>query len=312
LQDLATPYAIHLTLGVQREIARDLVLTADFVYRYFINVPSGAVDYNHFFSVRGPVIPICVGAQRDDPQALCSSGPITVVDHFDRAKYRGLLVRVEKRFSNRTQFLASYAYSSNVGTNRVNNDNWSEGYGPLDRDVRHILNLSALVELPYRLQLGFNSSYYSRPPFTAFVAGLDFNGDGTDGDALPGTRVNGFNRGLGKEDLRRLVEEFNQNLAGRTTPRNQPIPRLNLPADYEFGDNYLTQDLRLSRTFVFREKYKLTLIGEVFNLFNIANLSGHSGNLTNIATFGQPARRVDQVFGSGGPRAFQFGARVNF
>jgi hypothetical protein len=312
LQDLATTYAIHLTLGVQREIARDLVLSADFVYRHFIHVPSGLVDYNHFFSVRGPVIPACVGAGRDNPQALCSAGPITVVDHFDRARYRGLLVRVEKRFSGRTQFLASYAYSSNVGTNRVNNDDWLEGYGPLDRDVRHILNLSAVVELPWRLQLGFNSSYYSNPPFTAFVAGMDFNGDGTDGDALPGTSVNRFNRGLGKEDLRRLIEDFNRNFAGRLTPRNQPIPRLTLPADYEFGDNYLTQDLRLSRTFVFREKYKLALIGEVFNLFNIANLSGHSGNLANTATFGQPTRRLDQVFGSGGPRAFQFGARLSF
>ncbi len=311
VKDLATPYATHLSLGVQREFASNLVLSVDFVYRHFIHY-SALTDYNHFFSVRGPVIPVCIGAQRDDPQARCSAGPIMVVDEFARARYRGLLVRLEKRFSRRTQFLASYAYSSNVGTNRVNNDNWSEGYGPLDRDVPHILNLSAVVELPWGLQLGFNSSYYSKLPFTTFVAGLDFNGDGTDGDALPGTSVNRFNRGLGKEDLRRVVEEFNQNFAGRRTPRNQPIPRITLPADYEFGDNYLTQDLRLSRTFVFREKYKLMLIGEVFNILNVANLSGHSGNLANTATFGQPTRRVDQVFGSGGPRAFQLGARVSF
>ncbi len=85
------------------------------------------------------------------------------------------------------------------------------------------------------------------------MTGLDFNGDGRDGDALPGTNVNRFNRRLGQEDLRRVVEEFNQNFAGRRTPRNQPIPRITLPADYEFAENYLTQDLRLSRTFVFRE-----------------------------------------------------------
>jgi hypothetical protein len=47
-------------------------------------------------------------------------------------------------------------------------------------------------------------------------------------------------------------------------------------------------------------------------LFNIANLSGYSGNLRETALFGQPTERVDQVFGSGGPRAFQLGARFEF
>jgi Carboxypeptidase regulatory-like domain len=312
VRDLKTPYAIHLSIGMQRELDRDLVFTADFVYRHFIHTSVLPVDYNNFFSVRGPVIPLCVGAQRDDPLAQCSAGPITVVDEFARATYRGVLMRLEKRLSNKLQFLVSYAYSKNVGNNRVNNDNWLEGYGPLARDVPHILNASAIVDLRWRFQLAFNSTYYSTPPFTAFVTGLDFNGDGTDGDALPGTSVNSFNRGLGKEDLRRAVDEFNRIFAGRRTPRNQPIPQITLPSEYEFGDNYVTQDLRLSRTFVFKEKYRFTLIGEVFNVLNIANLSGHSGNLANPATFGQPTRRVDQAFGSGGPRAFQFGARLSF
>jgi hypothetical protein len=105
---------------------------------------------------------------------------------------------------------------------------------------------------------------------------------------------------------------FNRNFAGLDTSRNQAIPQITLPSEYEFGDNYITQDLRLSRTFVFKEKFRFTLVGEVFNVLNIANLSGHSGNLANSATFGQPTRRVDQAFGSGGPRAFQFGARVSF
>jgi carboxypeptidase family protein len=309
--DIATPYATHINLGVQREVARDFVVSADFVYRFFINSLS-SFDYNRFSSAAGPVIPTCVGAQRDDPQAFCSSGPITVFNNSGRFKYRGLLVRAEKRFSSRTQFLASYAYSSSIGLNTGNNDTWFEYYNPLDRDVPHILNLSAIVELPFSMRVSLNSTYYSKQPFTAFIAGVDFNSDGTNGDVLPGTRSNQFNRGLAKEDLRRLVDEFNRDFAGKRTLRNQAIPQIDLPADYQFGDNYVTQDLRLSRSFVLREKYRLTLIGEVFNLFNIANLSGHSENLTNPSTFGQPTRRVDQVFGSGGPRAFQLAARVSF
>ena len=49
---------------------------------------------------------------------------------------------------------------------------------------------------------------------------------------------------------------------------------------------------------------------EVFNLFNTANLVQYGSNLANPTTFGQPGSRVSQVFGSGGPRALQLGARL--
>jgi len=169
-----------------------------------------------------------------------------------------------------------------------------------------------VVELPKRLQAGFNSSYYSKLPFTAYLTTFDLNGDGYSTDLLPGTKVNRFNRGLGKSDLARLIEEFNRNLAGSRTPRGQLIPRVTLPANYEFGDGYLTQDLRLSRAFAFREHWRLALIGEVFNVFNVANLTGHSGNLRETTNFGQATNRVFQVFGSGGPRSFQLALRFSF
>ena len=75
------------------------------------------------------------------------------------------------------------------------------------------------------------------------------------------------------------------------------IPRITLPGRYAFGDNYVTQDLRLSRTFPIGERWRLTVLGEVFNLFNVANLAGHSGNLRATANFGQPTNRVLRVFG---------------
>ena len=136
-------------------------------------------------------------------------------------------MRLEKRFSRRTQFLASYALGSYKGTNGLggvafpgtgfNNDNWFENYGPLPTDLRHILNLSGFVDLPWRFQVSFSVSAYSRPPFSAYVSGMDFNGDGTQNDLLPGTTVNQFNRGLDEDDLARLVERYNQEFAGKLT-----------------------------------------------------------------------------------------------
>ena len=314
--NLPSPSAIHVSLGVQREIVRDLVISADFVVRQFshIGTPPGHIDANHFSSVRGPVLPICSEAQSGDPKALCSLGPISLTSGIGSARYLGLLVRAEKRFSRGWQFLASYAYSSNVGDNFANgfdNDHPLVNYGPLDRDVRHILNLSGLVQLPKRFRLGFFVTYNSKPPFSAFLGGLDLNGDGTFDDLLPGTKVNQFNRGLGKSDLRRLVDEFNRTYAGKQDAQGGDIPPITLPSKFEFGDSFLTQDLRLSRDFALRERWRMTLIGEVFNLFNIGNLSGRSGDLLG-AGFGRPTSRVTQVFGSGGPRAFQIAARVSF
>jgi hypothetical protein len=321
-----TPYALHFSLGVQRELARDLVLSVDFAERRFLHVFLQGIDYNHFNrrinGVQTPVIPKCTTAQRNDVTAVCSAGSITFDNTTGIAQYKGLLVRLEKRFSGRTQFLASYALGSYTGSNGnpdrmgvgFNNDNWSENYGPMLSDLRHILNLSGIVDLPRRFRLSFNVSAYGRPPFSAFVSGMDFNGDGTQNDLLPGTKVNQFNRGLGKDDLARLVAQYNQQFAGKPTLGGQKsAPTLTLPADYSFGDSFFTQDLRLSRTFSLgSERVRLVLLGEVFNLFNTANLVQYSGNLNEPSSFGQPSARSDQVFGSGGPRAFQLGARLSF
>jgi len=322
-----TPYALHLNLGVQRELARDLVLSADFAWRRFLHVFLGGIDYNRFSrrinGVQTPVIPRCTFAQRNEVSAICSAGPITFDNTTGIAQYKGLLVRVEKRFSRRTQFLVSYALGSFKGSNGAgatgfpptgfNNDDWFENYGPLATDLRHVLNLSGFIDLAWRFQVSFNVSAYSRPPFSAFVSGVDFNGDGTRDDLLPGTRVNQFNRGRNRDDLAQLVDSYNQEFAGKQTLGGQTAPRVTLPADYSFNHGFFSQDVRLSRSFSLgTERARLILLGELFNLFNTANLVSYSGNLANAAEFGQPGARSNQVFGSGGPRAFQLGARVTF
>ena len=95
------------------------------------------------------------------------------------------------------------------------------------------------------------------------------------------------------------------------TSRNQVIPKLALPANYSFGENFFSQDLRVTKFFTYRERYKLSVFGEGFNIFNIANLGGISSTV-NSSGFGIPTSRASQVFGSGGPRAFQLGARFSF
>lgn len=309
-----TSSALHASVGVQREIARDFVLSADFVYRHFVHLNLGNIDVNHYNSSQGPAIPKCTGTQASDPQAICSRGAIDVQEWEGRASYTGLLLRADKRFSHGFQVLASYAYSSNTGTNNVNGFNllnWLQNSGPLPTDYTNILNLAAVVQLPLRFELGVNFTYSSPPPFSAYVGGIDFNGDGSTGDLLPGTTVGAFNRGMGRADLERLVTQFDTTYALTKDAEGRIIPRLTLPGNYGFGGNVQSLDLRISRSFVARERWRLSMIGEVFNAYNKANLTGYSGDLTSPA-FGQPTTRATQVFGSGGPRAFQLAVRAAF
>lgn len=313
--DYRNSSALHASMGIQREIARDFVLSVDLVYRHFVHLTLGnAVDLNHFNSIRGPIIPMCTATQRNDPQAVCSLGAINIQEWEGRATYKGLLLRADKRFSHGFQVRTSYAHASNTGTNNGNGfnlDNWLQSSGPLPTDYTNILNLAGVVQLPRRFELGVNFSYSSAPPFSAYVGGIDFNGDGTQGDLLPGTTVNAFNRGMGRAELEKLVAQFNTTGAGARDAQGRSIPRLMLPARYSFGGNFHSLDLRLSRSFVLCERGRLSLIGEVFNVYNKANLNGYSGDLTSAA-FGQPTSRATQVFGSGGPRAFQLAMRLSF
>lgn len=306
--DVPNPSAVHLHAGLQRQLRRGMVVSADVVYRRFDHVPQngGAIDVNRYDSVRGRVIRGCTTPEFADASALCSRGAINVYVAPYRFTYKGLLVRAEKRLSDGWQFLGSYAYSSNSGINAgsgFNLENWSENVGPAPNDLTHIVNLAGVVQLAWRIDLGANFSYSSVPPFSAFVGGRDLNGDGTTNDLLPGTTVNAFNRSMGRSDLERLVSEFNASDAGIVTP-------LTLPARYSFGDDFQSLDVRVSRTFAVR-RLRVTLIGEAFNVYNAANLDEYSGDLTSAA-FGQPGSRVRQVFGSGGARAFQFAARVSY
>ena len=323
-----TPASVHLSIGLQREVARGFVLSADVVWKRFRNTFINGIDYNRWNSTNGPILPICTATQRLDVHAMCSNGPIFFDTSSGRARYRGLLLRAEKRFSGRGQLLASYALSSFVGTNgtgtgssenpagRVfgfNNDNWLDNYGPLPTDQRHVLNVSGTIVLPLDMTVAVSLSAASAPPFAPYVANIDFNGDGTVNDLLPGTRINQFGRDLGKSDLVRLVEQYNERIAGTLTPLGQTAPVLQLPASFSFNDSLFTQDVRVTRRFRFGSAGPQTaLVVDVFNLFNTSNVIAVGSDLTQPSSFGQASERVGQLFGSGGTRAVQAGLRFDF
>ncbi len=312
------------SIGIQREVMRDLVVTADYVRRVFTHTNIGDIDYNHFNrfinGVQTPVIPICQGAQADDPNAECSTGPITFWTPGGRGTYNALLLKVNKRLSHRVQGILSYALQAQKGLNGIyNNDNWFSSYGP--QGARQMLTISGIGDLPWGLQLGLISTFSGIGPNMPNIAGVDLTGSGIATTPIPGIPYNGFNRGYGKDDLAKAVAAWNAKYpAGSVDALGQAIPQLILPPHYSLGHAFNSQDIRLTKNFTFRERYKVSVFGEMFNVLNIANLGGYSNTIDTVApegtpqrfAFGQPTNRAGQVFGSGGPRAVQVGARFQF
>jgi hypothetical protein len=98
-----------------------------------------------------------------------------------------------------------------------------------------------------------------------------------------------------------------------------------------FNDSFSSVDLRVSRAFAFGRTH-VEAMAEVFNLFDTTNILGTStvnySGFSNVlvrdsndpanpgylksSQFGAPVSTAGGVFGSGGPRALQLGARVTF
>jgi hypothetical protein len=318
-------HSYQTSIGIQQDLGHGMVLTADFSRKVSTHLYTTELDLNRYSrylnGVNTPVIPKCTAAQLYVPGVECSSGPVTVWSSTGRAVYDGLLINLQKRLSSRYQFNVSYALQKNLAVNNaaVNLDDLFASYGP--NLARHNLSGSGSVNLPWGFSISMNSSFISRPPVNPTISNVDLNGAGTStfplSEAVPGIGYNCFNAGCSKDDLVKAVDYWNANIATATTgkrdARGATIPSLTLPtANYQLSRPTITQDFRVTKNFKYRERYKLQIFGEVFNAFNISNLSGFSYSLTSPTAFGQPTQRVDQTFGSTGPRAFQLGGRFSF
>jgi transposase len=133
-QEWENPHDPDAKIGPKKDGATDMIYKPEAV----VDLDTGAIDFNRWNSSRGPVIPACVGQLALDPRARCSTGPIEVQLSAGNARYRGLLLKLDRRWSRRFQFTAAYALASSVGLNRIiNNDSWFESYGPTASDRQH-------------------------------------------------------------------------------------------------------------------------------------------------------------------------------
>ena len=309
--DLQNPMVQQFNVGVQREFAGDYVVRADYLHNFGTHFIIGRTTGQVFNPVVG--------------------GPDLVknLESSVKTKYDGLLLSVERRYARGFQFRASYTLSK--AFNYANDDQipFSNGpvdptnlqleYGPTPNDQRHRFAFAGVFRAP----LGFRLA-----PLWTVASGVPMDILLPDGSS----RIPSLQRNAGGR-LFRTGAELNAfitqvNAAGGVA--GQPLPLV--PQDARFSDSFNSFDLRLARPFKVGERVTIEPIAEVFNLFNVTNVLGVSNvnysGFSNVlvrdsndasspgflrsSSFGRPVTTAGGVFGSGGPRAFQFAARVTF
>lgn len=194
--------------------------------------------------------------------------------------YRALLVKVEKRMSQRHQYLLSYTLSKSEDDSFQNV--YGDRYGffkeqyPGLADRRHRLVVSGIVQGPWGLQLSAIGDFRSSLPMNP-TSGIDINNDGYTVD-IPG----GVTRFSGCRDLNlSAINAFRQ---GRGLT---PVSEVSCPA-------FANVDVRMSKTFALFGSHDLELIGQLFNVANRANYNIPNNNIT-AATFGQATSLLPNI-----------------
>jgi hypothetical protein len=179
-----TPYTIQVDLGLQREVMRNLSVSADYVMRRGVGFGAGQAGFDQMFPdlnlwnrfvpntytlaangsanvaslVRNPVIPACTAAQnllaRTNPVAFaaipCSNGEIQYGLPGILSKYQAIQIKVDKRFAHGLQFGGAYAGSRYITWSGrvIDNTNYHKSIGTSTGNPTHRFTASGIWELP--------------------------------------------------------------------------------------------------------------------------------------------------------------------
>jgi hypothetical protein len=306
---LQNPSVQQWNLGAQRALPGDVVLRVDGVH----NLGTHFIIGRTIGEVFNPVV----------------GGPDRVVnlESSVNTHYDALLLSAERR-GTRLGFRGAYTLAKSL--NYANDDqipfangpldpnNLRREYGPTPNDQRHRFTLAAWAQAPAGVLVA---------PMLTIASGVPMDILMPDAQS----RIPVFQRNAGGRQFK-TGADLNQALAELNAKggiNGEPLPLVR--DDVRFGDGFSSLDLRVSRPFAWG-RVRVEPMMEVFNLFNVTNILGVSvknySGYANVlvrdsaepgtpgylrsSSFGQAVNTAGGVFGSGGPRAFQFAVRAVF
>ncbi|WP_433982898.1 TonB-dependent receptor [Tunturiibacter empetritectus] len=247
-----TPYAIHISGGVQHAFNANWSLSADYIHEQG-NHAYRAYSYTGGINLFTPELPVT------DPNQATYVPNVNVFHSDNRSSYNGLMVHLQGNVTRRFNLIANYTLSKaqtwgcvlgelfdyvNGVCNPLNSFGPGD-YGPSGEDVRQRFVIAGTLQAPAGFQISALSQGESARPFTITTA-----------DNSMRIAINGLPTSL---------DQF------RGTP-------------------YLQTDLRVSRPVSLRDSWTIMPFAEFFNLFNRNNPGANY--VTNIASLPVPSAQA--------------------
>jgi hypothetical protein len=249
--DYVQPYAHQFNMGLSRQLSRD----------YAVHVDGVVTNTDHDRKTQDLNARPAPGAPRPNP----TFGRVDQNQSTGRIRYRALYTKLEKRYSNRNQFLVTYTYTRSHDNNPlqryIDPFNVDLDWGPSNGERRHALVASGSVLLPLDITVGAVWTLRSQLPWTA-ISGVDSNGDGFRTDLVPGSARNSGGRDL----------ELDAINAWRAANGRAPVTE-----DQIDSSRVNLVDMRVSKAVRLGGDRRVDLMFQVFNLFNTTNLQAQFG-----------------------------------
>jgi hypothetical protein len=292
------PVSYQFHVGVQREVARDMVVAAGYIGNISHHLTANDLSLNQVppqFATPGNAQLVRPFPQFNDVTWINPS--------IGNSTYHAVFFRTEKRMSRGLAFLAHYTFSKFLDDVEAANEFGSTGSymnaynrrldkGLSGSDVPHRLLLEALFERR-GWKFAFMETAQSGPVFSVITAA---------------NTTNFFPAGPLRPDLLR-----DPSLDSRTIGRWFDTSAFANPAPLRFGNSprsglrgapLVTTDAAIERSFRVKERYHLDLRAEFYNLLNHA--------IFNVPGFTLGTADFGVVSSARSPRTAQIAARVGF
>ncbi|HLX44456.1 MAG TPA: carboxypeptidase regulatory-like domain-containing protein [Bryobacteraceae bacterium] len=302
------PYSEQFNGGYSFQVTSDSVIEAEYVHELGLHESKSIVINPQINGVRATSALFAAAG-------LPVLGEIQDYDSIGRSRYDAMNLSYRKRMTRNFSINASYVLSralayngtgAGFGNGPTDELNWfaPHDFGPTPQDERHRITISGLINLPFKITFS---------PIMAWASGRPYS-------TLEGVNDTfGFGGGQGSTHTIVLNSDPNNLLATKAYSSGQLLACLaantchQVSYDNVRGADFFQLDARVGRFFRIKERAKLEVFFQAFDLTNHANFGTNYGTNIRSATFETPTAFLS---GSGviTPKSFsgEFGARFSF